>query len=194
MAKEQPSKRRRLGAAVQERCGALLKAQGYRNPAKGDWDRWLATRRSIFIRRRGEIYDELVFNWRTFNRPKFTIDVRTSEIGRMVPAGRAPSFRHLQHLRLRSWVLRAPTAGVVAAGHWFGPWRDVDSAITLACQRLEQLENYLMTGEPSWMIHFGSNDACRGPFDPAMLQPVFWPGYSDPELEPWPPKSRRRRS
>lgn len=181
----------------QARCAPILKEVGFRNPAKGNRDIWPATRRNVFIRRRGDIHEHVFVYWNKWGAGRFEIYARTSQAERMRPPGCGPPHPRLLDLTVRSAIWRRPSGRIIYVGRGFGRGR-VDRTLELAARRLVELDRYLKTGEPSWVVNVECN---RRGFpavtdDPTVSLPIFWPNELEVELEAWPAErartSRRR--
>ena len=174
-----------MAEAVRRECDPVLQAMGFRNPIRHNWDRFYVTRKNVFLRWRGKHYDEIYFHWRTFNRPSFFIEFLTTDLARLRPGATTPTPRMIPSRMIAWHGLHAP--GLFGWLRWwgndqFGPTQSIKATPALANRRLEELNAYLLTGEPTTYV------SLRGGYffvddDPEVSIPIFWKGMGDPPVE-----------
>jgi hypothetical protein len=138
-----------MAEAIRRDCDPAIFALGFRNPRKGDWSRWGATRRNVYIRWRGTNYDEMVVDWARYSEPKFRVRFATSVVNAPPQDGRQARrlviVGHLVCWRLNDWV----------GSNSFGPWRSPASVAAFLVQRIQGLEGFFLRGEPQWYLGLG---------------------------------------
>lgn len=182
--KRRKSRRVRMAEAVRRECDPVLIAMGFRNPARHNWERFYVSRRNVFIRWRGEYYDEVYFHWRSFNRPSFFIEFLTTDLQRLGHDARTPTPR-ISACRMIAWYGRAP--GLFGwlrfwGNDQFGPMQSIKATTALANERLREMNSYLLTGEPWSHVSFGFRYRPQDD-DPTVSYPVFPMGIGDPPAE-----------
>jgi hypothetical protein len=145
------SRRVRMAEAVRQDCDPVIFALGFRNPRKSDSDRWgETTRRNVYIRWRGTTYDEILLQWDKYNRPKFFLRYRTSQVEHPPQDGHA-AVRLVTRGTMIVW--RLPRTYVGSA--WFGPWRSPGSVAAFVNRRVLRLNAFLLHGETEWYLNPG---------------------------------------
>lgn len=179
-----------MAEAVRRECDPVLLSMGFRNPVRHNWERFYVSRRNVFIRWRGEHYDEVYFHWRSFNRPSFFIEFKTTDLERMCAPTPTP---RLSPCRMIAWFGRAP--GLFGwlrfwGNDQFGPMQSIEATTVLANERLRDMNSYLLTGEPSSHVALGFSYRPVDD-DPTVSYPVFPMGIGDPAEEV---RVKRRKS
>jgi len=141
------SRRVRLAEAIRRDCDPVLFGQGFRNPNKTDLDRWGTTRRNAYFRWRGTDYDQIVLYWDKYNRSKVRVEFEISRVEHP-PEG----DRHCVRWVSGGYLLTSRYLG----GCWFGPWRSPMGAAAFLKRRLQQLDVFLVRGEPHWLVTSGA--------------------------------------
>jgi hypothetical protein len=131
--KKGKSKRVRMSEAFRATCAPVLYSLGFRNPKRVEWERWANTKRNIFIRWRGDGYDEVHVNWWNRGRPRFHIEQMT----RRVEANPGSSGSTAFHL-------------AKAYSETYSAWlRDPQKVIERARDWLTQIDPWFREGEDS---------------------------------------------
>jgi hypothetical protein len=160
-----------MAEAIRRQCDPFAFSLGFRHPRSGDWNRWLTTRRNVYIRWRGDCYDEVVLQWARFGRPRFTIDVHASEVIHPLD-GPAGPVRRVRGVSVMAW---SPFLNPICPDE-FGPWRSIPSVVALLNDCLVELDRYF-------------RDNVVGPhLVPGivyLVSPSEGPGWLTPEDRTW---------
>jgi hypothetical protein len=127
-----------MAEAIRRECDPVAFRLGFRHPRKGDWNRWVTTRRNVYIRWRGDAYDEVVLRWARFGGSRFTVSSDTSVVVDMLnhPDGPIREVRNAM-VRASASVLLPPFFGQ------FGLWRSIPSVVALLNQCLVELDHWV---------------------------------------------------
>jgi hypothetical protein len=130
-----------MAEAVRRECAPVAFDLGFRHPRKGDWNRWLTTRRNVYIRWRGDAYDEVVLTWARFGRCRFTVDTHTSTVLDRLgdPEGPVREVRGAS-IGAAASLLLPPFFGE------FGLFRPIPSVVALFNQCLVELDRWFRDG------------------------------------------------
>jgi hypothetical protein len=174
--KRRKSRRVRMAEAIRRECDPFAFSLGFRHPRKGDWNRWLTTRRNVYIRWRGMDFDEVVFNWGRWGAAFFRMHVARS---RADPAPYPPDGIP----RTESGGLVYAWAGPIApiCRDKFGPWRTVESVVALTNQCFAELDGWLRDDIVGPHLHVGG--AKRITATEGWLHPLYRT-WGDPFLDP----------
>jgi hypothetical protein len=143
------TRRVRMAEAIRRECDPVIFALGFRNPRKGDWNRWLTTRRNVYIRWRGTSCDEIVLRWARYGQPKFSVSFESSVV-EIPPRDKHQAQRlviggSLRVWRLNDWI----------GSSSFGPWRSPESVAAFLNRRIEGLDAFFLRGERQWYLSLG---------------------------------------
>lgn len=94
-AKKEPTKRVRLAAALRAAIEPQMRGYGFENETAEVAKLQGVSRRDLWIRERGGLYDRVSVQWDSYSRPRFWINYRTDPPGQIVGASE----------RLCSWRL-----------------------------------------------------------------------------------------
>jgi hypothetical protein len=161
---------------------------GFRHPKVVEFKRWATTRRNVFVRWRGEDYDELVVFWWTLGRPRFELQLCARRVEPSPPG-------HTTYRLMRAGVHRS-FLGNRQCGDLFGGWLPrVGPTIARARSRLLEIDEWFRTGEATAHVwaHFDKRNYVYGtdPLDDDRWFFELLPTRDDLDSEP-PPLSRRR--
>jgi hypothetical protein len=138
-----------MAEAIRRECDPVIFALGFRNPRRGDWGRWPATRRNVYIRWRGTSYDEIVLDWARYGRPKFRVWFETSVVE--VP----PQDDRLAQRLVRGGCLSVWRLMPWIGSNWFGPRRSPESTAAFLNLRFQGLNAFFLRGEAQPYLTLG---------------------------------------
>jgi hypothetical protein len=161
-----------MAEAIRRDCDPVSFNLGFRNPRKSDPDRWMATRRNVYIRWRGTTFDQIDLQWDKYNRPKFFLNFRTCRV-ELPPQGYHAARRLVTYGIVRSaWTPSAYLPG----GGWFGPGNSPESVAALVNHRVLQLNAFLLNGKTGWYLEVG-------PPRPMSPDQIWGDPWLDPETD-----------
>lgn len=131
------SRRVRMAEAIRRECDPFALSLGFRHPRKANWNRWLTSRRNVYLRWREGNYDEVLFRWGRWGAPWFRAEFERSRLDPPSNPG--------------GGVSRVVTSGVAYA--WtgrlaplcrdkFGPWRTVAETVELTNRCFLELDSW----------------------------------------------------
>jgi hypothetical protein len=133
-----------LVAALRETVNPVLKSWGFANPPKDTPERLPTTRLQAWRRVREGFRDEIYFSWAQRD-PKFWIEVKTDQAGRMAGAVHRGLVVHRLSFDL---VSMRPLWGLIDIPITsFGDRLYRPDSVSLALRRLRNFNHYLVSGD-----------------------------------------------
>jgi hypothetical protein len=129
------SRRVRMAEAIRRECDPFADSLGFRHPREGDWNRWLTSRRNVYLRSREGGYDEVLMCWGRRGAPWFRMEFECSRPDSL-PSPDGGISREVRGGLAYAWTGRiAPLCR-----DKFGPWRSIADTVELTNQCFSELD------------------------------------------------------
>jgi hypothetical protein len=133
-----------MAEAIRLDCDPVAFSLGFRHPRRGNWDRWLTTSRNVYIRWRGEHYDEVILQWARYGEAWFRVDISSSTVVAWSDGHTDSPSRSVRFARGDAWA--GPLAPLCRDK--FGPWRSIPSVVDVFNRCLAELDLYVREDAP----------------------------------------------